>query len=53
VQLDGSSTLVGTNWVATGTQQDVNGVVFELYHNNSMGSNTTADLLIQQGVHVI
>jgi len=52
VQLDGSATLAATNWAVTG-QQTIDGVTFDVYHNSTMGANTAADLLIQQGVHVI
>jgi hypothetical protein len=52
VQLEGSATLAATHWVVTG-QQTVDGVTFDVYHNTTMGANTLADLLIQQGVHVI
>jgi hypothetical protein len=30
-----------------------NGVTYDVYHNAQMEGNTVADLLIQQGVHVI
>jgi hypothetical protein len=53
VQLDGGlESTAGSNWSVTGTQS-VNGVAFDIYHNSTMGANTVADLLIQQGVHVI
>jgi hypothetical protein len=52
VQLEGSTTLSGSGWAVTG-QQSVDSVTFDVYHNAKMGASTAADLLIQQGVHVI
>jgi hypothetical protein len=45
---------VGTGanqWTDAGTTSS-NGVTYEVYHNNSQ-TGTAADLLIQQGIHVI
>ena len=52
VQLDGTSSLAGSNWVVSG-QQSINGVAFDVYYNTAMDASTSANLLIQQGVHVI
>jgi hypothetical protein len=52
VQLEGSTSLSGSNWAQNGTAT-VNGVLFDVYHNSTMGNNTIADLLIQHGVQVI
>jgi hypothetical protein len=51
VALDGTTSLTGSNWAISGTQ-NVNGVTFDIYHNSTTTS-TVADLLIQQGVHVV
>jgi hypothetical protein len=53
VALDGSSSLGTTQWAISGGTQTINGVVFNDYHNSVMGTATYADVLIQQGVHVI
>jgi hypothetical protein len=50
VQLDGTNSLAGSNWSSTGTQV-IGGITFDVYHNST--ANTLADLLIEQGVHVI
>jgi hypothetical protein len=50
VQLDGTTSLTGSNWSNTGTQT-INGITFDVYHNST--ANTLADLLIEQGVRVI
>jgi len=44
--------LTDAGWAIASTQ-NTGGVNFDVYHNAAMGSNTVADLLIQQGVHVI
>ena len=52
VVLDNTSSLAGSGW-SSGTQANVNGVLFDIYHHTSMGANTSADLLIQHGVVVV
>ena len=44
--------LTDANWSSNGTQT-IDGVSYDLWHNAAQGSNTVADLLIQQGVHVL
>jgi hypothetical protein len=48
---DGIGTGAG-QWQDTGPTT-VNGVVYDVYHNNSQGASTAADLLIQHGINVI
>jgi hypothetical protein len=48
---DGVGTAAG-QWQDTGTTT-VNGVTYDIYHNAAQGASTLADLLIQQGIHVI
>jgi hypothetical protein len=43
----------GANQWVDGGSTVVGGVTYELYHNAAQGTSTTADLLIQQGIHVI
>ena len=45
--------LLDSDWAATGDTQVVGDLSFDVWHNATMGDNTMADLLIQQGVHVI
>jgi hypothetical protein len=55
VQLDGTSdaaSLAAAGWSSAGTQT-VGGITFAVWHNSTMSGDTAADLLIQQGVHVI
>jgi hypothetical protein len=54
VALEGSTSLSTTQWATNSTYTDpVSHIVFDVYHNTTMGSSTVADLLIEQGVHVI
>jgi hypothetical protein len=52
---DANSTvhLNDTGWAKSGATQLIGGVSFDVWHNTAQGSSTAADLLIQQGVHVI
>jgi hypothetical protein len=46
--------LLDSGWVKTGAiQAAVNGALCDVWHNQTMGANTAADLLIQQGVLVV
>jgi len=51
---DGASTvnLTDAGW-SSNTTQTVGGVIYDVWHNAAQGASTVADLLIQQGVHVV
>jgi hypothetical protein len=55
VQLDSTSdaaSLAAAGWSSTGVQT-IGGITFDVWHNSAMNGSTAADLLIQQGVHVV
>ena len=43
---------IGTGWADSGNQT-IGAVTYDVWHNATMGSNTNADLLIQQGISVV
>jgi hypothetical protein len=49
---DSTVDLIDTGWTK-GASQTIGTTTFDVWHNSAQGSNTVADLLIQQGVHVI
>ena len=43
---------IGPGWAVSGSQT-IGAVAYDVWHNATMGSNTNADLLVQQGISVV